>query len=111
MNDMNSFSKYQLELEKFLLSRGEQKYTHSIKLNVRYEGEGFEPLEFQNANVLFDFNDNDSNRIYVSELAQAPNEYYEDFRPLFQSIKFDNQQGCLTISGSGTYGPYKVTLF
>ena len=25
MNDMNSFSKYQLELEKFLLSRGELK--------------------------------------------------------------------------------------
>ena len=111
MNDMTSFSKYQSELEGFLLSRGERKYTHSIKLNVRYEGEGIETLEFQNANVLFDFNDNDSNRIYVSELAQAPNEYYEDFRPLFQSFKFDSQQGCLTISGSGTYGPYKVTLF
>lgn len=111
MNDMTSFSKYQLELEKFLLSRGEQKYTHSVKLNVKYEGEDIETLEFQNADVLFDFNENDSNRIYVSELAQAPNEYYEDFRPLFQSFEFDRQQDCLTISGSGTYGPYKVILF
>lgn len=111
MNDMTSFSKYQLELEKFLLSRGEQKYTHSVKLNVRYEGESIEPLEFQNADVLFDFNDNNSNRVFVWELAQAPNEYYEAFRPLFQSFEFESQQGCLIIRGSGSYGPYKVTLF
>lgn len=111
MNDMNSFSKYQLELEKFLLSRGEHKYTHEVLLNVKYEGKGIQPLTFPDARVLFDFNDNDSNRVFVRELAHAPNEYYEDFRPLFQSFEFDSQQDCLIIKGSGTYGPYKVTLF
>lgn len=111
MNDMNSFSKYQLELEKFLLSRGEHKYTHEVLLNVKYEGKGIQTLTFPDARVLFDFNDNDSNRVFVRELAHAPNEYYEDFRPLFQSFEFDSQQGCLVIKGAGTYGPYKVTIY
>jgi len=108
---MDSFSKYQLELGKFLRSRGEQKYTHEMQLNVKYEGEGVPTLTFSDARVLFDFNDNASNRIFVWELAHAPNEYYEDFRPLFQSFEFDSQQGCLIIRGNGNYGPYKVTLY
>ena len=111
MNDMNSFSIYQLKLEKFLLSRGEHKYTHEVLLNVKYEGKGIETLTFLGTSVLFDFNDNGSNRVFVKELAHSPNEYYEDFRPLFQSFEFNSQEGCLIIRGSGTYGPYKVTLY
>ena len=111
MNDMDSFSKYQLELEKFLLSKGERKYTHDVCLNVIYEGEGIETLSFSNTNVLFDFNDNNSNRIFVWELAHAPNEYYEEFRTLYQSFEFDRSKGQLIIKGSGSYGRYKVTLF
>lgn len=110
MNDMNSFSNYQSEIEKFLLSKGESKYTHDVCLNVTYEGDGVDTLSFTNINVLFDFNDNNSNRIFVWELAHAPNEYYEDFRPLYQSFEFNSQKGMLVIKGSGNYGKYKVTL-
>lgn len=111
MNDMNSFSKYQLELEKFLLSRGERKHTHDVCLNVTYEGEKLETLTFANTKVLFDFNDNNSNRIFIWELAHAPNEYYEDFKPLYQKFEFDRTNGRLIITGTGNYGKYKVTLF
>lgn len=111
MNDMNSFSKYQLELEKFLLSRGEHKHTHDVCLNVIYEGEKLETLTFANTKVLFDFNDNNSNRIFIWELAHAPNEYYEDFKPLYQKFEFDRTNGRLIITGTGNYGKYKVTLF
>ncbi len=108
---MDSFSKYQLELEEFLLSKGERKYTHDVCLNVTYEGDRVETLSFPNTNVLFDFNDNNTNRVFVWELAHAPNEYYEDFKTLYQSFEFDRKNGRLIIKGSGSYGKYTVTLF
>ena len=108
---MNSFSKYQLELEEFLLSRGERKYTHDVCLNVIYEGDGIETLSLPNTKVLFDFNDNNSNRIFVCELAHAPNKYYEDFRTLYQSFEYDRHNNELIIKGVGSYGKYKVTLY
>lgn len=111
MNDMASYSKYQHELEEFLLSKGENKYTHDVCLSVIYEGDGIQRITLLNTNVLFDFNDNNTNRIYVWELALAPNEYYEEFKTLYQSFRFDRQNGRLIINGMGSYGKYKVTLF
>lgn len=111
MNDMESFTKYQHELEEFLLSKGENKFTHEVRLNVIYEGDGIEKLSLANTRVLFDFNDNNSNRIFVWGLAQAPDEYYEDFKTLYQSFKFDRPNGKLIISGLGSYGKYRITLF
>ena len=111
MNDMNSFSKYQLAIEEFLHSKGERKYTHDVCLNVIYEGDKLETLSLPNTNVLFDFNDNNSNRIFVWELAHASNEYYEDFKTLYQSFEFDRQNKELIIRGMGSYGKYKVTLY
>lgn len=111
MNNSKDFSKYQQALEDFLLSKGETKYTHDVMLNVVYEGEGLEPLFFQNTPVLFDFNDYNSNRVFVWELNQAPDNYYEDFRPIFQAFDYDPKQGELVITGSGSYGKYKVTLY
>ena len=97
-------------MDAFLHANGEQKLTHTSIHDVSYEGQGLKPISFANTEVFFDFNGHDSSRILINALAYAPNEYYEDFRPLYQDFRFDSASKSLVITGQGSYGKYKLTI-
>lgn len=104
-------SNAQHEMDAFLHAKGEHKYTHTSFHNVIYEGEHLETIHLNDTEILFDFNGSESSRIYINALAKKPNEYYEDFRPLFQDFCFDTVNQSLIITGQGSYGKYKVTIY